>query len=400
MKLKIFRNFLFLLFAFPIILEIINSKTFLVLIPGSPFTLGRLLFILIGILGLVKIIKNNNSFSSMSIALLLIFFGQIIGSFFSENIYLSLSRAFGNLILTISAIGFGNYTIKDKKFFFDALFIANLSYWIWYLFTNMFLGMGSGLSYGNLFSNEAVFNHHIVGMNITTSVVYLSNRFFASRNKVLFLLLYFIGILCSLYIESRSNSLALIILLIINLYIYDKKNKTNLIITTSIVVFFVILVVNTFLLTNDAIATRFDFNDKDYIESTTSSRRQVYFIIPQLIFDNFFGRGPIDIMVEISPGQKMLAHNSYLTFLISGGILSFFGIVLLFKSFLGLWRKMGLVISEIDKYKIALVLSSLLFLITIFTIEYLGLVFFIFISIITNIDKNLLNLPSKEYAVK
>ena len=380
----------------PILFEAIDSKVFTVLITGSPFSLGRLAFIFIGLIGLFKNTNQNIRISNISFALVVIFFGPILGAFFSQNFYFSISRAFGNIFLLVSSFGFGYYTLKDRKIFFDVLFIANFSYWFWYIFSNMFLKSNVGLSYGDIYNNNDVLNHHIVGMHITASVVYISNRFFSEKRRVLFFLLYLIGIILVILTESRSNTICLIILFSLNLYVFSKNQNLSFIFRIIVFLFFIFFLADKFLFLDNDLERGFDIKDTEYLESTTNARRDVYKTIPGLVIGNIFGKGPIDIMVETSQGEKLLAHNLYLTFIISGGFISFFGVLLLIRFLYNRFRKVFLLKTETDGYELALVLSSLLFFFTLFTIEYLGLLFFIYVSIITNINNYFLGSPVRK----
>ena len=372
----------------PVLGELIDSKSFLIIVPGSPYSLGRLIFILIGISGLIKMNQKQIRLPRISIALLFIFIGPIFGSFFSNDIILGISRALGNLILVLSSIGLG-YLFKyewNTKLFYDLIFISNFTYWISYLLTNMFLGSGLQISYGELYGQDVVINHHIIGINITTSVVYICNRFFRENKQILFFVFYLIGVFSAFVIESRSNFILILFIFFVNIYFLPLKNKfTKINLIIGIIVGFTILI-NLLGSFNDDLSKRFDINDVEYLESTTSSRKGVYSKAPDLIVENFFGKGPIDITIEIEPGEKMLAHNSYLTFLISGGIISFFGLLLFLGNIIRLIKVLNLRVLSMKGYEIGVILSAVLFLLTIFTIEYLGVCFFIYSSILSSFE--------------
>ncbi len=379
---------LILLFIPVLVGELIDSKSFLIIIPGSPYSIGRLIFILIGISGLIKMNQNQIRFPRVSIALLLIFIGPLFGSFFSNDIILGISRALGNLILVLSAVGLG-YLFKyerNTRVFYDLIFISNFTYWISYLLTNMFLGSGLQISYGELYVQDVVVNHHIIGINITTSVVYICNRFFRESKQFLFFVFYLIGVLSAFVVESRSNFILILFVFFLNIYFLPQKSKSSKFLLIIGIIAGITILINQFVSFNDDLNKRFDIYDNEYIESTNINRKSVYTKIPNLVIDNFFGNGPIDVMIEIESGEEILAHNSYLTFLISGGIISFIGLLLFFGNIIRLIKLFYFRVLSMKGYEIGVFLSVVLFLLTIFTIEYLGIYFFVYLATLSSFD--------------
>ena len=129
-----FTQNLLLLLLFPSMGEIINAKDFTINIPGSPFSLGRVTFIIVGIFG---IMYNRNFFfkSNTFKGLILIFFGSIIGGLLSSQIANSVSRALGSFVLLFGSIGFARL-LSNKNFRkgLDVFFVLNLAFWTFYIF--------------------------------------------------------------------------------------------------------------------------------------------------------------------------------------------------------------------------------------------------------------------------
>ena len=147
---KISLTYISFLLLIPSLLESIHSSVFLVNIPGSPLSLGRLCFILVGLFSLhkIKYLKNNNIFVSLMIILL----GMFVGILFSPDLLSDLSKtiAFGLLIFSAAAISF-SWRKKSLQYLVNFSMIGMFSYWTIYNIKNVFSG-NTILLYSTLFA--------------------------------------------------------------------------------------------------------------------------------------------------------------------------------------------------------------------------------------------------------
>ena len=126
-----------ILLLIPSLLEIIDTSTFLVNIPGIPLSLGRLCFLLVGFINFKKIkyLKNNNIY----IAFMLIILGMFLGMFFSPNLPEALSRtiAFSLLIFSAASISF-SFRKEAFQYLVNFTMIGMFSYCTIYIVINLF----------------------------------------------------------------------------------------------------------------------------------------------------------------------------------------------------------------------------------------------------------------------
>ena len=370
-----------ILLLIPGILEAIDSSSFLVDIPGSPLSLGRLCFVLAGIVNLKKIkyLKNNKIF----IAFMLITLGMFLGSFFSPNFLKALSRtiAFSLLIFSAGAISF-SFRKEALQYLLNFTMIGMFSYWTIYVVKNIFYG-NVILFYSDLFGSDDVLNHHIVGLRLSTSAIYLASyliSFSKTKQKIGYLLIIITISLC-LLIQSRSNTL---FTLIAGLILYLTNNKASIkffIITFPLLIIFISLYLN-YVGNIDAISGRFNLTDTDYQAKTTQSR----FLLIESFFESFinypFGKGINNIKLNIGAGKMFLPHNQYLSLIIACGIFGMIGVFIWIRNLINilkliLFKKWK---SQISKFESALVISLITFSLTLLTIDTSGLYFFFMLS--------------------
>ena len=370
-----------ILLLIPGILEAIDSSSFLVDIPGSPLSLGRLCFVLAGIVNLKKIkyLKNNKIF----IAFMLITLGMFLGSFFSPNFLKALSRtiAFSLLIFSAGAISF-SFRKEALQYLLNFTMIGMFSYWTIYVVKNIFNG-NVILFYSDLFGSDDVLNHHIVGLRLSTSAIYLASyliSFSKTKQKIGYLLIIITISLC-LLIQSRSNTL---FTLIAGLILYLTNNKASIkffIITFPLLIIFISLYLN-YVGNIDAVSERFNLTDTDYQAKTTQSR----FLLIESFFESFinypFGKGINNIKLNIGAGKMFLPHNQYLSLIIACGIFGMIGVFIWIRNLINilkliLFKKWK---SQISKFESALVISLITFSLTLLTIDTSGLYFFFMLS--------------------
>lgn len=370
-----------ILLLIPALLEVIDASSLLVNIPGSPLSLGRLCFILAGIINLKKIkyLKNNRIY----IASMLIILGMFSGLFFSHNIPEAISRtiAFSLLIFSATSISFSCRN-EALQYLLNFTMIGMFSYWIIYIVTNIFYG-NAILFYSDLFSSDDVINHHIVGLRLSTSGIYLASYLISlskTKQKIGYLLIVITISFC-LIIQSRSNTL---FTLIAGLVLYLTNNKLSIkffIITFPLLIFFTSLYLN-YVGTIDAISGRFNLSDTDYQARTIQSR----FSLIELFFESFinypFGRGINNTKLHFSNGNNFLVHNQYLSFIIAGGVFGMIGVFIWIRNLINiskliLFKKWK---SQISNFESALIISSITFSLTLLTIDISGLYFLFMLS--------------------
>lgn len=370
-----------ILLLIPALLEVIDTSTFLVNIPGSPLSLGRLCFVLAGIVNLKKIkyLKNNRIYR----AFILIMLGMLSGLFFSPNFTEAISKtiAFSLLIFSAGSISF-YFRKKGLQYLLNFTMIGIFSYWTIYLVTNIFSG-NAILVYSDLFKSDDVLNHHIVGLRLSTSAIYLASYLISfSKTKQKFgYLLIVIAISFCLLIESRSNTL---FTLIAGLILYLTNNKLSIkffFITIPLLIIFTSLYLN-YVGTIDAISGRFNLADGEYQLRTTKSR----FLLIELFFESFInyplGKGINNIKLFYGYGNHFLVHNQYLSFIIAGGLFGMIGVFIWIRNLINiskliLFKKLK---SQISKFESALILSSITYCLTLLTIDVSGLFFFFQLS--------------------
>lgn len=371
-----------ILLLIPCILEAIDSSKLLVVIPGSPLSLGRLCFVLVGIRALNNITKLKNN--GVVFAFVLIQLGLFLGAAFSTDVSGNLSKtiAFTSLIFSATTISFYWRDISFQKLI-NISMLALFSYWATYILTNLISG-NKLLVYSSLFSDDEVVNHHVSGLKISISGIYLASRLLG-LSKVKNFLAYFIiliSITLCLLIESRSNTAFTMIAGLILYFTNNKKLGVKFIVFTIPMFLIAIFIYFNYVSNIEVISSRFDVSNVDYQQRTTESR----FILINLSFESLinqpFGRGITDIKLKFSDYRNFLPHNQYLTFIIAGGIFSLIGIFIwirnLFKLskliFLKRWK------AKTTKTETALLINVLVFYMTITTVDFTGLLFFIQLS--------------------
>ena len=374
-------TYITILFLIPGILEFIDSSVFFIDVPGSPLSFGRLCFVLVGFMSLhkIKYLKKNRIF----IALIIIQFGLYIGLLFSSDMLVGLSRtiAFNLLLLSAAALSFC-WRKKAFQRLLNLSMIGMFSYWVIYISTNVFSGTNL-LSYAQIYKTGEVLNHHVVGLRVSMSAIYLASQLMSSSKvkKYFGYILIIIAFFLCLSIQSRSNSLFTLLAGLIFYIINNKVSIKFFLISIPILTVFATLFFN-YISGFDAIYSRFNLTDTNYQFRTTESR----FKLLELFFENFinypFGKGITNIKLYYGAGKNYYVHNQFLTFIIAGGIFSMIGVVIWIRNiiklsmliFLKKWK------SQISKFETALIVNLILFSLTMLTIDISGLYFFFMLS--------------------
>lgn len=371
-----------ILLLIPSILEAIDSSKMLVTIPGSPLSLGRLCFVLVGIRALsnIKKIKNNG----VVFAFILIQLGIYIGAAFSTDVLGNLSKtiAFTMLIFSATTISFYWRDMSFQKLI-NISMLALFAYWTIYILTNLIYG-NKLLVYSNLFSEDEVVNHHVSGLKISISGIYLASRLLgvSKLRNLLGYSLILLSISLCLLIESRSNTLFTIIAGLILYFTNNKKISIKFVIITMPLFITAIVLYLNFISKIDVISERFDVSNVAYQQRTTESRFVLINLAFETIINQPLGRGITDIKLKFSDYRNFLPHNQYLTFIIAGGIFSLVGVFIWIRNLFILSKLMLLKRwkAQTTKIETALLVNVLLFCMTITTVDFTGLLFFIQLS--------------------
>lgn len=374
----------YFVFLLPFWLEIYDGKDFYIQLPGLPYTAGTLSLVLFGLFNL-----NWNTFYSNKIykSFLIIYFGIFLGSFFGPDIFGSFSRSIGQLLILISLKGVSD-KLKYEKFqnVIDILMIGLFVKWTIYVINQTIKG-GEIVSYSETFFienktvsnlNTGILNHHIPGLFLTISSMYIINRFFFIENgrKILGYLIAIFTIVLVLLLESRSNFLMYILTLLIYFFFTGKFGIKKIVYLT--ILFMVAYnIIGFYLQDVDFLKQRFDLNDMEYQENSNRARTLLYESYFKTIFTSPLGRGIKNIYVEIEVG-KFLVHNQYLTLILAGGIISLYGILKMFSIFFKfikyIYSNLS-TFSQVKSFNKASFFTAILLLLTMLTVEILGGVF-------------------------
>jgi O-antigen ligase len=335
---------------------------------------------------------NRNFFfkSNTFKGFILIFFGSIIGGLLSSQIANSVSRALGSFVLLFGSIGFARL-LSNKNFRkgLDVFFVLNLAFWTFYIFFHTFSGGLNFISYSALFMNEEVVNHHVLGINVSTSAIYVAVRYFYYKNelKIGGFLIVFLGILICFLAETRSNVLFSGFVLLVILFA-SKVKMSKLLILTKPELFGMIIFLTQVEEQNEGIYQRFDASDNDYQERTTEMRFEYIGAFFKAFIKNPIGKGVYGTEITSNGFESTLVHNQYLTFILSGGMIAFFGVILWVSEFIKLFLRSIKSDTQKGSYNYAILMSMVVFMLTLNTVEYSGLLFFLYASLLLFLSEN------------
>lgn len=363
----------------PSILELVNDN-FSIIVPGSPYTLGRTQFLLVG-LYYFRQIKNPFQYKVFT-AFFIMLAGTFLGAFFSDSIGANLLRSTSTMLLLIASLGFAS-ALREKTFstVLDVIMVASFSYWVIYVFNIVFVG-GSLSSYTKEFLEADAINHHIPGITICVALFYLIPRYFVQNQKVKFMgyVLIAIAAISILVLESRSNLIFLIVGNMIMFYWLDPKFSKWILRLIPLFIIAIILL-EYFIESSEFLSRRFSLADTEYHENTTIGRRAVYLLFPIEFISTPLGRGILDYRIDVGP-VTMNPHNLYITYMLTGGIISVVGVVIFFKYIIRLIRRGGKYLKRISDPRAVMMLNlpTAIYLLTLLTIELGGLYFYLIIS--------------------
>ncbi|HYF36909.1 MAG TPA: O-antigen ligase family protein [Prosthecobacter sp.] len=392
-ELQLFKT-LALFLMLPSFLEAIDSR-FLISIPWSPLSLGRLCFVGCGFIGILTADRTILS-TKTARGIILIGLGATIGSVFAQSMEEGVSKGLGFLVLCFGAVGFGFILHETRaRRALDLFFVVLIAYWYLYV-ANLAFRSGFG-SYGEMFMGGRgdVLNHHIPGMYISVSSCFIGVRYFMKEGhlSIIGYLIIILGIISCMYIESRSNFLAMSISLIVIMFSQKRSRKMALLLVP--VIAFVYYILNIVASNQEAIAQRFDIYDRDYQMRTSESRFWLMKAALQAFIANPFGMGFDDIKLGFM-GGRYLVHNQYITFTLAGGVLAVVGTFVWLKEAFVVLRKMLFGWRfERRPESVAIAMALLVFMVTLLTIEWTDLLFFILISMLVYLSGRFYDLQSE-----
>lgn len=369
--------YLFLLIPFS--LELINYDLFSFRINGLPYSLGMTLFIIIGLINLEvsKLLSNTIFKIYFSISFL-----TLIGCFFSVEFNNSIFRVLGWIVILIGAYGVSRLLFIKQIFKSINIFII-LMYLNWLLYVILNTISGSNIiSYSESFTDEnSVLNHHIPGIHLTFAATYIIYNYGFIKRKFNFLgiFLILITIISCMLLESRSNLLFFILIILLSYFISNKKKLSFSILVLVISFIFIQLTSNL-----ENINKRFDITDLEYQENTNKGRLELYSAFYENLTNYPLGSGPIEIYLKFAD-QSILMHNQFLTFIIMGGVLIVIPLFFLFKSIKKSYSTVVKILNKAESknsfYLLGLIMSIILFYATLFTIELFGGSLFVFVLV-------------------
>jgi hypothetical protein len=363
-----------------ILLQCVDENILNLPIPSIPFSLGETLFILLGFYNL-KI--KEKRFNSVIVCFIIINISGLIASFLNEDFSTDLSRSIGILILLIASIGWSN--LWSKKEFITALnifFIVNFIYWSVYLIPKTYVA-GTFISYGELFAADgSITNHHIIGLAISISSLYLLIRFFISKKQISkfgfgFIIITFILLVLT---ESRSNLLVYIFLVFL-IFIYLNKTSFKAIFFVGLVGVSMLFTFNYLFSNQERISERFSL-ESEYQTNTNVSRFEIYKNFPKELLSNPLGKGAIGgTKILLFGSEDKNLHNQYLTFSLQGGVLAFIAALYFFGRIIFLIRNGGHLMINFSSSISAVFFLVIAFWITLLTIDFGGLFYQIILSL-------------------
>tara|TARA_B100000780_G_C21112143_1_gene449545 strand:- start:216 stop:1355 length:1140 start_codon:yes stop_codon:yes gene_type:complete len=365
-KLQFVLVFIFFLLEF-------SNERFSFQIPVIPYSLGYLSFIIGSFF--LKTRYTRSYFMLSFLPIFIFWFGMFIGSFFANDINNSLGISFASIPYYLACASF-SYIFFEKKY--EKLIIGSiiivLIINVLYLLTNIIIG-GGIISYSSLDSFEFR-NHHNVGFLISISAIFLSSFTLFNGKFKYSISIFIISSIFLLLTESRSNLIFYVTTYLLSLFIHFKFYKFLL---NTLLILLLVIPLSSYIFNNSNLKERFSTTNINYHLDTTDDRREVLILAPNVILNNIFGRGNKEFRVEVGV-NNMVAHNMYLTSLLAGGVISFFGLVLiLYRSFISirkLYKK-----SLLSPFEMSLASIFFLISITFLSIEFFGFNLLIYFSL-------------------
>jgi hypothetical protein len=361
---------LLLLLLAPFFVEALGVKALIITIPGSPLSLGALCSLGFGI---PVLITNKGRSSRIVQSLLIIYLGALVGAFFSDDVLGNISAALGQCFLLIGVYALAiEFSKQNLRLFWmlDAFMFACWLYWFNYIVSKIPL-LGAYTSYSALWTMGKVLNHHIPGLLLSVSAIYLANRLIG-RSKLASYGIMGLTIVGCIVIDSRSNVLFSTLGLVWMIF-QHRKLSVRFVLISLVALYGLFYTTSRLFEDYKFLRRRFDVQNQEYQSATVQSRIYFYerFLVELARLP--LGRGIENTKVE-HDYKMMLLHNQFLTFILAGGLIAMVGIIMLFSTFFRIlfryhYRSERAVVSP---YIIPIKGFSLVLMATLTTIEFGG----------------------------
>ncbi len=377
-------NLIIFAIGLPIFFESLDSNDYSLELFG-PYSIAKLIFIVFGFFGLLY--SKYFLKSKLVLSYFIIIIGSIVASFTLLDPFPSLSRSIGTFILFISSLGWISFW-KNKYFlnYFNFFVIVNFFYWSFYLI-DLVYNNGTFSSYSFLFSQiDGVLNHHLVALPISISSIYLLHRYFIYNNIITRLGFMFIFLTLMLLVlsESRSNLLFYFFFIIITYVALNKSSfRSSFLIFTTFFIFSYLY--EYFFSSYERIYTRFNLFDLEYQTITSQIRIAAIKSFPVEFSKNLLGTGPLEAKVYIFEEYFNL-HNNYLTLILSGGLISLYGVISYLKRIFKIIKYFIIHIYDYESKYTSLIFLIMLYIVTLFSIEIGDLFYYIILSGVFYLD--------------
>jgi hypothetical protein len=380
----------------PLTLELINIKRFSFNAVVIPYSLGAIVFILVG---LFYFAKSNHAYtlfkSKLIMPISIMIIAIIFASFFGDSFINDFMRSGAISIIYLASLGWIVYLNKfEAHQWLNYTMIAMFIYWLIYTISVTIVG-GDVISYSGGYNDEGLYNHHIPGMGITVSGFFIIGKILDKginlRNYIKIGLIVFVIVICTILLESRSNLLMTILLLFVIFTDFRRVKFSTFILRISIIILMFSLTMN-FVSSFDHLKHRFGRSISEQIDSDYNRVAVYTQFLPNMVTKPF-GSGITKPNLEITNkgyNQKMLPHNQYLYLIRVGGLFAVYGTIFLLVLCFRLFKYQFI---SRRKYYQALngnlrysyVLPVLCFFLTLFTIESMGVMFFLLFAILINL---------------
>ena len=354
-----------------------TEKIFLIKIPNLPYSLATVFFMLIGFFSFPKL-KTALKYR-LVILMAIIYLSNIIAALLSDySLQDNLSPAIGAFLTFLGSVGFAFFLYRSNWLrILDVYFLFTLVYWSSYILSNT-ISEGTIVNYSEI---EDIVNHHVSAFIVSLSGIYFIHRdkksVLSVKNMLLFLFITAVIILS----ESRSNLVVFILTYAISFAYQKRAFIYSLIIATMVFLGMGYNLVFTKIFENEAISTRFDVTNTEYIEETNISRVLLYQEFIPTLLQNPYGKGAANPKVDTIFGEKLM-HNKYASFIITGGFISLIFVIAMVIYLLKFNLSLRQKIINLERYHYFKSLTFVLicFYLTILSVDVGGLRYHLFFS--------------------
>jgi hypothetical protein len=306
-----------------------------------------------------------------------------------------LSRTAAFFISFVTGVFFAHFLFQKgyirKVYLF---FWATNIYWVYYVLNLILSGkITTDFHFNSDNQNLETVNSHTISIAVSFTSIFLFHYYLSTggfRNKLIAFTVFSISILTLFLAQSRSNLvITLFIGIVVFLISHKRKIKPQHFFLLSVFLFFATLnflpvIASKFGDSESSISKRYSIEDKEYQESTTNTRKLVYFAFADRLSQNFFGTGIVrpKLYIGSSDTTNLLMHNQYATWVVAGGWISLIGVISFLICFIKYYYRFFMSLSFFSRELISLNLAILTYFLTLFTVEQSSLIFFVFIGLL------------------